>query len=455
MPSVSVWCAGAVYRSAISASLQATGELLMSDHRGDLEKAAHADETSLVRAEYPKEVGYVGSYPYGYEDAAGGDGFHLRKLWNPIRKHLLLVIIIPIIVTAVLTVEVYRPKPIYRSSTLIEIKKEGWVLVKSSNSIIEDESEVALSSVTLKTNMLLLKSRPVLQNAVAKLPLDEMPNFFDITKKKKSRWETVKAFWDGINGTNENQYTQVEPARQTREVGQVKTQSLMEEEKPEKTAEEKAQLLPYVRVLEDNLSIEPIRDTRALSVSFSHTDPTIAAAVANAIAKAFVKHSFESKTTKFDNAKDWLERTTQELRVKLQRAEQTLENYSRDHNIFAPDGKESFATNNVARLYDQAMRAETDRVLKESLYEEVKAGRTAQLPEAFSDQKMKELQARLDQLAVEASQLDVSLGRRHPRVIDIRQQMATIQSQLGASRKALEDKLLADYNKALRDEESL
>ena len=132
-----------------------------------------------------------------------------------------------------------------------------------------------------------------------------------------------------------------------------------------------------------------------------------------------------------------------------------MANYSRDHGIYAPDAKDTLITAKLSRLHGEVLRAETDRMLKESLYQEVRAGRIAQLPEAFADPKTASLQTQLGQLAVQHAQLALSFGPKNPQVIEVKQKMATIQEQVNASRSALEEKLKAEFGRAVRDEQTL
>src|SRR6185503_18356965 len=60
-----------------------------------------------------------------------------------------------------------------------------------------------------------------------------------------------------------------------------------------RTPEESARLSPFVEALEASLTIEPLRDTRAIRVSFTHTSPAIAAGVANGVARTFMEKNFQ------------------------------------------------------------------------------------------------------------------------------------------------------------------
>jgi len=414
----------------------------MSEERFEIEKVPQREELSTVRALYPKTA-YSGSYGYGY--GAPDDRMHVRDLWRTVRKRKWLVLVIALMVSTVVTLEVFRTKSTYQASTTLEIGKDNTMLVKSGDVVVEaEESDL---KTDIKTRMLVLTSHPLLEDVIVNLKLDSNPKFLEV-KERKSFAEVIRALGrttgdPGAGGSASGADVTTSDVKWERSQG-------------ERPSEESARLAPFVEIIEDNLSVQQIRDTRALQVSFTHTDPEIAAMVTNGIVRDFMLRSFESKTEKFTNTSEWLDRSTRELKAKVEQAEQALANYSREHNIFSTDGKEAtLTTDKLARLHDQVMRAETDRILKQSLFEEAKAGRVEQLPDAFADPKTTALQAKLGELATLSAQLSVKYGPKNPRVIEVEQQMANLQQQIDESRSMLQEKLRADYERAVRDDQSL
>ena len=224
----------------------------------------------------------------------------------------------------------------------------------------------------------------------------------------------------------------------------------------EKSEREKSEMLePYVAYLRSGLSIDNVKDTQLLSISFTHINPQISEAVANGVANAFIERSFENKTEKYTKSSAWLERSTRELQAQVERADKALADYMREHSIFSVDGKESLTSGKLESLHNQALRAQIDRMLKQSLYEEVRAGNISQLPESFADATITEMQRRQADLVVQASQLSLSYGPLNPKVIEVKQQIEAIQAQIDKGLNALGEKLKADYERALRDEQSL
>lgn len=411
----------------------------MADEKTELAKSSATEEALVVRPDY-RGNGRASEFDYGYGPDENED-LHLRSLWRIVRKRKWLVISVTIIITTLVALQVFGKKSVYQASTVIKIDKENSTVLK-----IGDVTLQADDSDTINTDILILKSTSLLEDMIVELNLDKNPKL--VEPAGKSAWEVIKEVSKGKNPSAENPYR-----------GELQRQAvLVGAEQPSLTQprsrEESARLAPFVRVIQASLTVEPIQDTRAVRISFTHTDPAITAMVANGLADRFKRYNFENKTEKFTNTSDWLQRSTRELQGKVQNAEQQLANYSGQHNIFSTEGKETLSSEKLTKLHDQVMRAATDRLLKQSLYEEVKQGRVAQLPEAFVDPRIGDLQKKLSELSITSAQVSAEYGPQNPRVIELKQQIAAIQEQITESRKGLEDKLKAEYERAVRDEKS-
>jgi succinoglycan biosynthesis transport protein ExoP len=415
----------------------------MPDERLELERVSPPDE-ALLRPGYPRMGGYpdASGYGYGYGYGEDDERAYLRRMWRAIKKRRLVIIVIAVIVTSVVTVEVYRTKSTYQASTTIEIGKESRTLRSGDLVLQSDEGDdLYYVQTAMKTRIRQLQSRPLLEDVVVNLKLDQNPRFLDVTTRR-SIMEAVKT----IAGRLSQQEPWTPPP-----VLQTSASSSTDE----RTREESAHLAPYVDVLAANLSAEPLTDTRMLVISFAHTDPVLAADIVDNVAQVFIKRTFESKTEKYTNTSDWLDRSTRELEASVQKAEKELADYSGSHNIYSSDGKENLAIEKLTKLHGEVTRAQTERLLKQSLFEEVKAGHVAQLPDAFADPRTTELKKRLGELTVKLSQLELTYGPKYPEIVATKDEMAAIQRQIDDSKTSLEEKLKADYERAARDETSL
>jgi len=413
----------------------------MADERAELPKTLTPEETAIVQSLRPDETRAVGPrYDYGYPNYGpdqNNNTVHLRELWRIVRKRKWLVTLIAGIATILITIEVYRTPSIYRAQSDILIGSEAPTVVQTKDQVIQIDD-----SNNLNTNKIIITSRPLLEDVVVSLKLDQHPKFGS-SLQKKSFTEAAQDIWGRIAGN---------------EIVKAPTGDSVVSAIPgagvERTVEESARLRPFVELLKSRLNVAPLAESEVIRVSFDHTDPELAAAVVNAAGKIFIDRSFERKTWRFAGASDWLDRSTRELKSKVAQAEQALADYTRANGIFSTEGKENLTVEKLTSLHAQATKAEMDRMLKESLYEEVKRGHVTQLPEAFSDPKTVMLRNELGKLQIEAAEMSVKYGPENPRVAEVEQKIKAYQDQIVENRKTLEERLRADYERAAREEQS-
>ena len=420
----------------------------MPDEKAELEKVSpqtieiSARETSGVRPHYPN------SYGYGYGYGAGGDDqkIHLRELWRTVRKRKWLIATIALIITTLVTIDMYRTKNSYQATALIEIGKDMTTLGRPGSIYGDDYDPFYM--VNIKTKMLMVKSHSMLEDVVREKRLDENPKFYR-AGGKKTVWQALKDIGGKFGLKNDRAEETLAPA-------EIPTGSVEDAEE-----ERKKRIEGCIGILEGGLGVEPVKETRALRISFTHSDPKIAAEITNAVATTFLERNFENKTEKFRGAAKWLDESTRKLKAKVEEADQALANYTREHGIFSTDKDGTLTTAKLSSLHAQVLRTQTDRMLKQSLYEEVKQGRVEKLPEAYADllfktaPKVADLQKQLSELQTQLAELNVKFGPENVKVVEVREKIAAIKTQIAESGKSLEEKVKNEYERAVRDENLL
>ncbi len=402
------------------------------------DRMANQAETSVIPINYTEGVPAPSPYfPYDRNEPEEGV-LNLRELWRRIRRRKWMIIVIVSIVTTLSAVEASRQKSIYQATATIEIGNNNQMLLKAADLVIEsDNSE-------LETALFILESYPLLEDVVANLRLDKNQAFLDITKER--------TFWDVINGNSENG----EPdGDQKQDEENQEAEQIIQSNMTRRPAEESKRLAPFVGIVRGGLGVEQLKQSRLIKVSYTHTNPEIAALVANGVSEQYQKYNRGKKSERYDNTSEWLAKSTRELETQMQKAEQAMADYTRVNGIFNTDGKEDLTSTKLSHLHDQAMRAETDRLIKQSLYEEVRQGRVDKLPEAFSNLATSDLQKKLSELTVAAAQLSAKFGPDNPKLSEVKLQMDALQKEILQTRGQLAGRLQADYERALRDEASL
>lgn len=410
----------------------------MSDDKNSSEKNNSSDESLLIRpsgAPAINSLDQLAAYNY-YNTSGAQEEFNVREIWRKIRKRKWLILAIVFISTTIVTIESFRNKSMFMSTAKIAVNKNNTV-IKTGEFVLETND-----ADRINTEILTLQTRPLLEKVVVRLRLDQNPKFLDVSGRK-SVLESMTTIFSKFGSKPVEPAPQLPPFESL--VIEPATDSPLSPEETEK-------LDPYVQILQGFLQVAQIPETRAIEVRFIHTDPRIAASVANGVATIFVEDSYRNKTSKFTESANWLDKTTRSLQAQMQQAEQALANYSNTHNIFSTDEKSNMAVEKLSDIYGQALKAETDRILKQSVYEEVRKGRVAQLPEAFADSKTTQFQSKLADLQLKAAELNARFGPENPRVVEIKGQVEQLQQLLASGTKNLEEKLKADFERAAREE---
>lgn len=420
----------------------------MADERFELEKPPILDitakeiiakETSGLRPRYPGSYGYGDGY--GKEEGK----IHVRELWHTVRKRKWLIVTIVFVITTLVTIEMYRTKNTYQATTMIEIAKDSSSVARTGGLVLDDYDPFYM--VNIKTKILMIQSRSLLEGVVAEKRLDRNPKFLQVGEKR-SIWDALKSIGAKFGAS----------AAQANETGDdMATVELNLDPDAEKEVREAC-----IRMLQANMSVEPIRETKALRVSYSHTDSKLASEVCNAIADAFLERNFEDKTGRYKKSKEFLEESKAKMKARLEQAEKELADYTREHGFFSTDGKETTLTTvQLGDLHNQLLRVEADRRAKQNLYEEVKKGNVRDLPVEFADlvyktaPKIGQLQRELEALETDYAGLSDKYGPDHPKVTENRQKAKKVNDQLAAATRALEAKIRTDYERVAREEEMI
>ncbi|MGE0132047.1 MAG: GumC family protein [Blastocatellales bacterium] len=393
------------------------------------------DEASLIRPSGVAPLTSMDQFAYNYYNAAGPEeGFNVREIWRKVRKRKWLVLAVAVIATTIVTVESFRTKSIYQATAKVARNTDNQTAIKVGDTVFQtDDSE------RIKTDLLLLRTYPLLAKVVVRLRLEEDPRFLE-AGQRRSALEAVQAIISRVTGSSR---PSVEPP---------KSDPLPPQIDGNLPPEEVERLEPYIGTLDGYLMVSQIEETHAIEISFTHTNPAIASMVANGVAQVFVEESYASRTAKFNTSTSWLDRTTRELKAQMEKAEQELASYSNSNNIFSTDEKQNLVIDKFADLYGQWIKSETDRKFKQSLNDEVKQGRVAQLPEAFTDSRTQQNKTQLGVLQVELTKLTALYGPENPNVIKVQNQITEIERQLAESTKNLEARIQADYDRSIRDE---
>src|SRR5262249_27681321 len=133
--------------------------------------------------------------------------------------------------------------------------------------------------------------------------------------------------------------------------------------KVDETADESALVTAFI----GRVSVEPIKSSRLVDVSFTSTDPGFAALAVNTLLNEYVESNLSLKLESSQNMLDWLAKELEKQERKVQDSEQALATYREKQNAMSLDDKQNIVTQRLTSLNEAMIKARTEKIQKESL----------------------------------------------------------------------------------------
>jgi capsular exopolysaccharide synthesis family protein len=327
-----------------------------------------AEKVEIERQFEPQLPSTTGSYGTYRDYNAAGDGFQLIDYWRAIRKRLWLVIGIAVLFTTLTAIYMARKPDIFQARAMVQVDLE-----QANPDLVTKESRAPIAQSDpsyFNTQLQLLYSDSLLRRVVKELSLDSNKEIQQMRAEGSvSAWRSMlKAVGLANDGDK----------KQEKNVGEVLPSQNSELASTDEIAEA-VRLAPYVKLLKDNIGIEPVResrvtikDTRLIEVTFRHTNPELAAAIVNGICGTFTKVNLEKRTGSSKKTNDFLEERIASLQSQVKSDEQKMVDLKQGSDILDLDEQQTLAVNSLAGLNKQRLDAENLRKNAEAEYNSVK-----------------------------------------------------------------------------------
>jgi len=351
--------------------------------------------------------------PYqGEEPAQGPD---LRAYWRTIHKRRRTVLSIILVTLTITMIVTWKQKPVYRANSLLEIQKEN-ANIPTVQELFQLEN---VSDNYLETQYKVLQSETLARRVIDQLHLERDSEF----NPPKHEWLQTEA--------HAAPFTEV--SKIDADVEQV-----------------------VLREFKDRLSVDPVRRSRLVQVSFEAQDAKVAAQVVNALAANYIQENLESRWQSAQKASEWLSQQLESFKAKLEKSEDDLQEYAQKNGLLFLETQkgdtENIVNERLRELQDELTKAQAERYVKESLYRLTEAGDYSALPGVVDNKLMQELTARLAELERQKAALAPTFTSDYPKMKEIQSQVDQTERRLEAERKRAVQGIVDDYLAATRRE---
>ena len=350
---------------------------------------------------------------YDETQAEGGGLLDFWRIILVIRRWWWVIALIVALITAITAAILFRITPIYKATTLLEVKQEerNIVDVSAVDSVIADNE-------FLNTQIELLQSENLIKQTIENLNLLADPYFVDLDDED---WMAMP--------------------RDRR-------------------------LRALVQRFKRNLRVKQVGRTRLMELSFEHSDPSKASLIANTIVDTYLDDGLSRKFESTAFARNFLRERLAAVRDSLETAERSLVAYATENNIITANNENTSNTSSsldmdsLQVLSSELTAAGVARVEAQVAYEQSLLPEEGGMMTALLDNDaVEKLQSRLVELNDEYNQKRAFFKPAHPEMIELKTRIETFKKEIEqqstevTSAARMEAKLA--YDRARAKEEDL
>lgn len=202
----------------------------------------------------------------------------------------------------------------------------------------------------------------------------------------------------------------------------------------------------------DTMSVEPLRRTRLVNLSFSFQDPKLAADILNALIDSYIDLNVERKYQANAQATNFLASQIETVRNDIMNKEKNLQEYGQSKNIFAATNNENTVVTQLNDLSQALTRAQLDRINKQTYYNEIRNAGPDNIPSALNSSVMQRLAEEYNRYKSEFAKVSETYLPDMPLYQQTKAQLDTARRNLEDETKNQIARAYTEYQAALSNE---
>ena len=334
------------------------------------------------------------------------DVLDLRHYFAVINKHKWRISFLAIVVALTAAFLVSGVIPIYRATATLLIEADQAKAVSFDDIYGLDSNRKEYYT----TQFEILKSRKIAQAVVEKLNLQNHPDFI------------------------------AEPSFKSEVINDIKSAIpfLPKKQPVILSADEQAEmsLQSLVGVFLGRLSINPLRTTQLVDISFESSDAKLAALVANTVGDVYIEQNLSAQMGMSQKASGWLTTRLSDLRIRLDESESKLQQYRERENLVDVSGVVGLVSKELEQTSEQLVIARQVRnkllsivrVIDEYGRDDLEMlGSISEISSQPIIQNVKETLATVER---KVSELDQRYGPKHPKMIAAQAELLTVKNDM-------------------------
>jgi polysaccharide biosynthesis transport protein len=331
---------------------------------------------------------------------------HLLDYLLVLRKHQWLITFFLLAVVTIVSIATFRMEPVYEATARVEVDRDtpnGFRFNEADST--DDYSDLEDYIITQSK---ILESRTLGMQTVRSMGLDRLPQF----------------------GGSPGKPNQPAPLASD---GDLKVP-------------------PALGAFLGGLSVKRVPNSRLLDVTFETTDPILAARVVNAHLNNFIEQNFRSRFEAATQASNWMAGQLNEMKIKVENAEDARLEYERENQIWTVDEKSDISSQKLGELEKQLTDAEGERINKEAVYQLAQSGNYDAIAAVRESAVIQDILKQQTALSAQYTDAVNQYGPKYPKVLRIQAQLKDLDELINREKLNIGNQVEADYRGARQRE---
>jgi succinoglycan biosynthesis transport protein ExoP len=372
------------------------------------------------------------------EDVESSIQDDLHQYCRIIRKHLGLVLAVPVILVMLVVLRDAMTTPLYTASATVLIRNSPPpVLGNSTITIVSQNSDMDSGSED-QTQIALLKSKTLAARVVAAEGLANDPVFLGRNRKSNGLGQAIGQWLQARFGSHD--HASARPPLD-----------------PQRSAA--ASLRGLVGAYLGGLTVTPVRDTQMVTIGFTTPDPALSARLANAHAREFIGWGIEINAHQSEEAEHFLEGKLTQIREQLEASEAAVNRYRRDKGIvpglISVNGKQDVILERLNKLSADLQEAHLQTIGVGTQVAMIKEGRQDALPSVIENSLVQKLKSQLDDDEAQYATLSGRFKPDYPPMIQLKRKIDGTRNILNQEMRNAEAVVRTQYFAAQQRENTL
>jgi succinoglycan biosynthesis transport protein ExoP len=371
------------------------------------------------------------------EDVESNIQDDLQQYWRVIRKHLGVVLIVPVILVTLVILRDAMTTPLYTAGATVLIRNSPPPVLENATVTIVSQTSDSETGSEDQTQIQLLKSKTLAARVVAAEGLANDPVFLGRRQQSNGVWKAFSQWLKARIGFKERAAVRNSPGHSSAA----------------------AAMRGLVGAYLSALTVTPVRDTQMVTISFTTPDPALSARLANAHAREYISWGIEINSHQSEEAEHFLEGKLAQIREQLEASEAAVNRYRRDKGIvpglISVNGKQDVVLDRLNKLSSDLQEAHLQTIALGTQVAMIKEGRQEALPSVIENTLVQKLKAQLDEDEAQYATLSGRFKPDYPPMIQLQRKINGTRNILNQEIRNAEDTVKTQFFAAQQRENTL